>query len=50
MADQQSIKGFVGAPVKQLKGKAKPSAESTVVNEMFEFESSKNLGRTPFYG
>ena len=33
MADQQSIKGFFGAPVKQLKRKAKPSPESTMVNE-----------------
>ena len=31
------MKGYLGAPVKQLKRKAKPSAESTVVNE-------KNIG------
>ena len=32
MADQRSIKSYFGAPVKQLKRKAKPT-ESTVVNE-----------------
>lgn len=33
MADQRSIKSYFGAPVKQLKRKAKPCTESTVVNE-----------------
>ena len=33
MADQRSIKGYFGAPEKQLKRKANPSAESTMVNE-----------------
>ena len=36
-ADHKSIKGYLGAPVKQLKRKAKPSAESTMVNK-------KNIG------
>lgn len=33
MADQRSIKGYFGAPVKQLKRKAKPLAENTEMNE-----------------
>jgi len=33
MVDQPSIKGNFGAPGKQLKRKAKPSAKSTEVNE-----------------
>ena len=32
VADQRSIKGYFGAPVKQLKRKAKPLTESTVVS------------------
>ena len=61
MADQRSIKGYFGAPEnaeKQQKRKANPSAEGTVVNEkkkklkiqQFEFESFRNLGRTPSRG
>ena len=33
MADQGNLKGYFGAPVKQLKRKAIHSAESTAVNE-----------------
>ena len=33
MADQRSIKCYFGAPVKQLKRKAKPLAENTDENE-----------------
>ena len=33
MGDQGNLKGYLGAPVKQLKRKAVHSAESTAVNE-----------------
>ena len=33
MADQRSIKGYFGVPVNQLRRKAKPSGESTVVTD-----------------
>ena len=58
MADQRNVEGYFGAPEKQLKRKGNPSAESTVVKEkkkilttqQFEFESFRNLGRTPSHG
>ena len=47
MADQRSIKSYFGAPVKQLKRKAKPSTESTVVNEKKKQRDNPPLPELP---